>query len=114
MEGSLTENKIARIRALNDLFRSTFEGGRMVLTQGVSSLGQIFILAALAEVKMFDAFTEENDPYGEHDFGSFKIEGRMLFWKISYYAPDMEHGSEDASVPEQTTRVLTIMLADEY
>jgi len=63
---------------------------------------------------LYDDFSEDNDPYGEHDFGSFKIEGHKLFWKIDYYAPDMRHGSEDPADPDVTVRVLTIMLASEY
>jgi hypothetical protein len=31
-----------------------------------------------------------------------------------YYDRAMEHGSEDRSGPDQTTRVMTVMLADEY
>jgi hypothetical protein len=64
--------------------------------------------------RIFDSFTPDNDPYGEHDFGAFEHEGQRIFWKIDYYAPDMEHGSEDPADPKQTVRVLTIMLASEY
>ena len=59
-------------------------------------------------------FTTDNDPHREHDFGSFEIEGETYFFKIDYYALDMDGGSEDPADPEKTTRVLTIMRADEY
>jgi hypothetical protein len=36
------------------------------------------------------------------------------FFKIDYYAPDMQSGSEDPTNAEKTLRVLTIMRADEY
>jgi Protein of unknown function (DUF3768) len=62
---------------------------------------------------LFDSFTEDNDPHGEHDFGAFEHEGQRIFWKIDYYAPDMEHGSENPADPKQTVRVLTIILASE-
>ncbi len=65
-------------------------------------------------VALPDVFTDDNDPNGEHDFGSIVHQGKQVFWKIDYSAPDMEHGSEDPSAPAKTVRVLTIMLSDEY
>ena len=62
----------------------------------------------------FSAFTPENDPHGEHDFGSFALAGRKLFFKIDYFDATMQFGSEDPADPAKTTRVLTIMLAEEY
>ncbi len=84
------------------------------MTAGVSGLGLPFATAALASVKKFDAFTPDNDPYGEHDFGSFEIGDERLFWKIDYYDLSLEFGSNDPADPAQTKRVLTIMLAEEY
>ena len=104
----------ARIREMNDVFRKTFEGGRIVMTIGVSALEANVKRQVLDKVRAFDEFTKDNDPHGEHDFGSFLIAGDRFFWKIDYYDAAMVAGSEDPSDPAQTTRVLTIMLAEEY
>jgi hypothetical protein len=104
----------AKIAALNDAFRRTGLGGRIVLTAGVSALGVEYSHLALARVRAFTAFTPDNDPHEEHDFGSFDFLGRKLFWKIDYYDKTLKYGSEDPTDPEQTTRVLTLMLAEEY
>jgi hypothetical protein len=56
----------------------------------------------------------DNDPHGEHDFGSIELVGHTFFFKVDYYVPHIQGGSEDPADPEQTTRVLTIMRADEY
>ena len=65
-------------------------------------------------VQSFAEFDAENDPHGEHDFGSFELAGETYFFKVDYYSPDLQGGSEDPADPEKTTRVLTIMRADEY
>jgi hypothetical protein len=68
----------------------------------------------LQKVRSFNEFGADNDPYGEHDFGSFKVDGETFFFKIDYYSPDMQGGSEDPADPKKTTRVLTIMFASDY
>ena len=103
-----------RIRALNDAFRNTFAGGQVLLTPGVNELPSDVRAMAIRKVATFDAFTPDNNPHGEHDFGSFDLAGRKLFWKIDYYAPDLQGGAEDPGDPGKTARVLTIMLAAEY
>lgn len=102
------------IRLLNDNFRATFVGGQVVMTAGVNALPLDTKARVLLAVQSFDKFTGDNDPHHEHDFGSFEIEGETYFFKVDYYAPDMDGGSEDAADPEKTARVLTIMRADEY
>jgi len=107
--------KQERIAQLNDLFRKTFAGGRVVVTSGVKALGEKINFAIYKAVQEFDSFTEDNDPYGEHDFGAMEVEGAgKVFWKIDYYDSNLQYGSEDPSDPDQTTRVLTVMLAHEY
>jgi Protein of unknown function (DUF3768) len=103
-----------RVRALNDAFRRTFAGGKVMMTSGVDELPDCVKGEALRQVATFSAFTADNDPHGEHDFGSFTLVGRKFFWKIDHYDREMVHGSEDSADPEKTTRVLTIMLASEY
>ncbi len=102
------------IRVLNDNFRATFIGGRVLMTAGVDALPIDTKARVLLAVQSFSNFTNDNDPHREHDFGSFEIEGETYFFKIDYYALEMDGGSEDPADPEKTTRVLTIMRADEY
>jgi len=106
--------KAAHIRELNDAFRQTFTGGRLLLTVGVDSLPDANKTAVLTKVQTFAAFDSGNDPYGEHDFVAVEHAGTRYFAKIDYYAPDMHHGSDDPADPAKTVRVLTVMRADEY
>jgi hypothetical protein len=114
MSKVVAQRNADRIRLLNDNFRTTLVGGRMLMTAGVNALPLGTKARVLLAVQSFDKFTEDNDPHHEHDFGSFEIEGETYFFKLDYYALDMDGGSEDPADPEKTTRVLTIMRADEY
>lgn len=104
-----------RIRELNDAFRTRRVGnGRMFFTAGIAIKSPDAQAEIMRRVIEFSAFTDDNDPYGEHDFGNFDYAGERIFWKIDYYALDLKHGSPDPADPKVTTRVLTIMLAAEY
>jgi hypothetical protein len=112
---SLTDKSTReRIRDLNDAFRTTFAGGKIMLTAGIDALPLEVKMPVIAKVMTFSEFTSDNDPHGEHDFGSFEIAERKFFFKIDYYDPRLEFGSDDPADPTKTTRVLTIMLAEEY
>jgi hypothetical protein len=108
------EQRVGRIRELNDAFRRTFRGGKVVMTASVAALPDMVKAAALQQAADFYDFTEDNDPYGEHDFGAFELCNRKFFWKIDYYDPGLEFGSEDPADPAKTTRVLTVLLAEDY
>ena len=108
------EDKKALIRALNDSLRTTFMGGRVLMTAGVQALPDEVRSKALSAVREFRGFNEGNDPHGEHDFGAFELSGQRFFWKIDYYDKSECFGSEDPADLERTSRVLTIMLAEEY
>ena len=108
------EDKKALIRALNDSLRTTFCGGRVLITASVQSLPEEIRSRALSAVREYGDFNEDNDPHGEHDFGSFELADRRFFWKIDYYDKDECHGAEDPADPSNTIRALTIMLAEDY
>ena len=80
--------KTKRIRELNDAFRETFSGGRVLMTPGVCELPLEIHALVLDRVRTFDAFDADNDPHREHDFGSFEVAGVTYFFKMDYYAPD--------------------------
>jgi hypothetical protein len=103
-----------KIRALNDAFRTTMTGGKVLLTAGVNALPSDVKAMVIRRVVTFSDFNEENDPHQEHDFGSFTLAGWKFFFKTDYYDSNMEFGSDDPADPSKTTRVLTIMFAEEY
>lgn len=60
------------------------------------------------KVKSFNDFTEDNDPYGEHDLGRIKHDGNEYFFKIDYFNGDLTNFRVDGR------RVLTLMETCEY
>lgn len=107
-----------RVQELNDEFRKAGprndEGGRWLVTREVQALGDGVVVQAVEMVRAHDRFTEEDDPWGEHDFGAFELAGRKLFWKIDYYDRAQEFGSPDPADASVTCRVMTILLVEEY
>ena len=111
---TITKSREEIIRGLNDLLRTTFFCGKVNPTAGLAAMGPDFLSRAIQQVQRFNQFVEDNDPYNEHDFGVVWIGEQKIIWKIDYYDKALEYGSEDPADPRKTTRVLTIMLAEEY
>ena len=103
-----------RIRRMNDELRKYGRGGIIVITAGLSALGTDRVREILHAVRRFDSFTDDNDPYREHDLGAFRMTGDKIMWKIDYYDKERRYGSPDPANPDVATRILTIMLAGEY
>ena len=93
----------------NDAFRKNIpfsinSRNKMLMTQGITvSFNDKQIADVFGAVRDFNNFNQDNDPWGEHDFGSILIFGKKILWKIDDYQ------GEDA-----TDLVVTVMLADEY
>lgn len=113
-------NHTEMIAALNDRFRSSpiLESvlGQKLMTRGIAALDQFTRHEILHDVQHFSDFTEDSDPYGEHDFGAVDHpKAGKVFWKMDYYADkSCQFGSEHPHDPQRCYRVLTIMLAEEY
>ena len=82
------------IKSLNDTFRKTFIGGRVMLTAGINTKPSNEIAEIIRKVKQFNNFTAANDPYEEHDFGSFDYKGQKIMFKIDYYDKSLRYLSE--------------------
>lgn len=102
------------IRRLNDQLRQTFSGGQVLMTTGVQALADATIANVLTAVRDFEDFTEDNDPYGTHEFGMLDVDDHSIMWKVDAYDQNLEYGSPDPANPDVTSRVLTILLASEY
>ena len=128
---TIAREQTARIARLNDLARRAMGVAcTAIATVGFRSLPDADQSQVRELIETYDAFTEENDPHGERDFGCvYQLgdgcwtterprvcddERERVFWKLDYYDRQMRFASEDAANPAVTRRVLTIMLADEY
>ena len=103
-----------RIRALNDELRRKLPEGHAVMTAGIAALGPEAVARIVKTIAVYDDFCHANDPYEEHDFGSFEADGHKIFFKINYFDKALSAGSSDPSDPSVTERVITITLAEEY
>ena len=110
MDTKATVNETSAKRAaINDEHRRNMEG--CTVTRVVAAMGKD-VNEVFVKVRDFTEFNEDNDPYGEHDFGSFKIHGHKIFWKIDYYDQQLKYGVDP--LDPDCRRVITIMLAEEY
>jgi hypothetical protein len=106
-------SKIEQIRTLNDRLRQDLGTGveTAIITTGVAALGDEAVARIVKTIAVYDDFCHENDPWEEHDFGAFEVDGHKIFFKIDLYE---EREVKDPNGDPIVNRVLTIMLAEEY
>ena len=85
-----------------------------MITASVAALPSDTLAAAILAMRRFGNFTPDNDPYGEHDFGSFEHAGERFFFKIDTYADALLTYCAEAPLAPGVVRVLTLMLASDY
>lgn len=102
------------IATLNDKFRRSFINGEVLLSAGIAAMSSEDKANIVSMVQNFNDFTEDNDPYKEHDFGSFDYKCEKILWKIDYYDLNNQYHSENPANPDITNRILTIMTVFEW
>ena len=75
------------IRCMNDEMRQSFTGGVVTITAGIAALSEEVRAEVLRRVREFTYFNPDNDPHGEHDFGSFKIGGAARLLQAGLLRP---------------------------
>ena len=85
-----------------------------MITPGIQALGDGAVARVLTAVAAFDSFTNDNDPYGEHDCAIVTVNNIEVLFKIDYYDRDLVYHSPDPSDPAVTQRIMAVMLASEY
>ncbi|NNN18235.1 MAG: DUF3768 domain-containing protein [Acidimicrobiaceae bacterium] len=108
----MNSERTSQIRVLNDALRQDPQRGLWLVTSRLQSHPEL--PGILENVRSFCTFSQENDPYHEHDFGAFEFDGERYFWKIDYYDLTLSMASPDPCDETITRRVLTVMHASEY
>lgn len=114
MSKNVLSSHTEEIRRLNDELRTQFRGGKVMLTTGVTALGEMAVVEILNAIAAFDDFTADNDPHGEHDCALLDWQEERIMFKIDYYDQNLKYLSDNPADPSVTTRVMTVMLASEY
>jgi hypothetical protein len=116
MKRTFAEHSIARkaqVRQFNDSFRAAITNDGIMLSEGVKELPIDVRAMAIRKVATFDAFSADNDPHGEHDFGGFDLAGKRFFWQLTRdnkLKPELRDDMGDAT---GTGQILAIRLSGE-
>ena len=108
-KATVVDETSAKIATANDKFRKS-NPAYFTMTYGI--MAKMDVGVVVRAVQRFTAFNKDNDPYGEHDFGKLTLGDETVFWKIDYYDSELMGWCNPLS--QECTRVLTIMLAEEY
>lgn len=113
--------RLEQIARLNDRTRLGLDrSARIVITRNclerlAESEGApeetIVLQARLMAAFRHCTFSEDSP---ERDFAAIEFLGRKVWMKIDYYDAAMEFGSEDPADASITTRVMTILLPEDY
>ena len=100
------------IASINDHIRKSIpylpHPHRMFLSASVAALSKETTERLFHDIRSVTDFPQDDDPYGERDFGSVTVDGNRFYWKFDYLDDNFEYFRLNGN------RSLTIMAADEY
>jgi hypothetical protein len=100
------------IAETNDILRSRLpflpRPHQFVMSAAVAALPPAYVSCLFAEIRAFNNFDKDNDPYGEHDFIKIKYKSEVYSLKVDYFDKNLEFYKEDG------TRVFTLMNASDW
>lgn len=104
-----TNNKhLHTIRQLNNKFRSTFIGGKVIETISIRTLSSKPKLDIINRIKCYSDFSKSPDD--DYSYGSFIYDRYQIFFKIDYWDVSGRHFSDAPWDEMKTNRVMTIAL----
>lgn len=116
---TLAVDRTETIARLNDRARLGLDrGARIVITRnclaafGDSSGPQAIVNQARLLAAMRRCRFAADSP--ERDLGVFELDGRTVWVKLDYYDAACEFGSDDPADASATTRVITILLPEDW
>lgn len=98
---------------LNDRLRKTGRNGEIVLSPGVSALCLEDQLEIFLAIQMFDGFTVDTDPTGEHRSGVVYAAGYQILWEIDDHGLGPRIRLTQTATSAHPRRAMKIMLAKE-
>tara|TARA_Y100000310_G_C20383693_1_gene669392 strand:- start:260 stop:595 length:336 start_codon:yes stop_codon:yes gene_type:complete len=99
-------NKIHKIRQLNDQFRVSFKETEVRTTIWVDTMTKADYTTLIKAIQNYDLF--EKDETDDHSFGTVRIFDRDFYFKIDCYANSYTHKFGDPASPTETKRIITI------
>ncbi|MDE2563013.1 MAG: DUF3768 domain-containing protein [Sphingomonadales bacterium] len=112
-------DRIETIARLNDRARQGLDPrARIVVTRNclaafcdLDTVGVVLVQAELLAAFRRCAFAADSP---ERDFAAITFRDRKVWMKIDYFDETLEFGSDDSADASVTTRVITILLPEDY
>lgn len=113
VELTTTMSPLQKNRTLNDHFRKTAKGGIVSISWGIHMLGRAEVDTIMKKLGGIEG-DRSCGADSEHDNGEITVSTRSIYWEINCYNKEFDDTSVDSTNPDQTTRLITLILGTEF